>query len=244
MHSGGITGSRALGCTSTANHHGRSGSPPTRAARAAAAPPPAPAASSYALRRRPRDAGRDRRAVAVRPRTGDSRRSVRRFQDFAARREEDAWLCPGIQDGGWAGVCTVDHDDARLSPEPPATGTAHLPPAPATDLVLHLRHSSATPSARPWKAAPRRHRSSWDVRSHFSTPFGSSTGPSSSWSGASPRPFPPGHSARTPSSRPSPRGYRRSVGRRALARAHRAERAAAGPLPTRSWGNTAADAPI
>lgn len=139
---------------------------------------------------------------------------------------------------------TADHDDARLSPAPPATGTAHLPPAPTADLVQRSRRSSATPSARPGKAAPRRHWSSWDVRSHFSTPFGSSTGPSSSCSRASPRSCPPGHSARTPSSRPSPRGCRRSGGHRALARAHRAERVAAGPLPTRPWGSTAADAPL
>ncbi|MFG2134713.1 hypothetical protein ACGFNV_44140 [Streptomyces sp. NPDC048751] len=39
-------------------------------------------------------------------------------------------------------------------------------------------------------------------------------------------------------------GCRRPGGRRAFARAHRAERAAAGPVPTRSGGNTATDAPI
>ncbi|WP_217241753.1 hypothetical protein [Streptomyces sp. AC555_RSS877] len=39
-------------------------------------------------------------------------------------------------------------------------------------------------------------------------------------------------------------GMQASGGRRALARAHRAERAAAGPLPTRSGGSTATGAPI
>jgi hypothetical protein len=57
------------------------------------------------------------------------------------------WLRSGFQDEDWAGGRTVDHDDARLSPELPATGTAHLPPAPAADLVQRLRRSSATPSA-------------------------------------------------------------------------------------------------
>ncbi len=33
--------------------------------------------------------------------------------------EDDAWLRPGFQDEDWAGVRTVDHDDARVSPEPP-----------------------------------------------------------------------------------------------------------------------------
>src|SRR5690242_16104131 len=97
---------RASGCTSTANHQGRSGSP-------------TPA---------PRDTGRDRPAVAVRPRTEGSRRSVQRFQDFDARREDEDWPCPGFQDEDWAKVRTVEHDDVRLSPEAPATAAAQLPP--------------------------------------------------------------------------------------------------------------------
>jgi hypothetical protein len=95
-----------------------------------------PRAGAAHVRRWPRVAGRDRQVMVVRPRTGDSRRSLQR-SGHRCRHEDDAWLRPGFQDEGR--VHTIDLRQRPPQPRSRAAGAADRPPVPAVDLTWRLR---------------------------------------------------------------------------------------------------------